>query len=57
MTPLLAVPAAPASYDADLAKALWDLSADRCGLAPGSVCAAQGEAMTTLQCAAKPCFP
>ena len=26
------VPSAPASYDAELARALWDLSADKAGL-------------------------
>ena len=36
----LAVPAAPASDNADLAKALWDLSADKCGL-PREVCVQQ----------------
>jgi hypothetical protein len=32
MAQTLAVPSAPASYDAGLARALWDLSADKCGL-------------------------
>ena len=28
----IAVPSAPISYDTELAGALWDLTADKCGL-------------------------